>query len=450
MKISILTAGTRGDVEPCVALALGLLRAGHDVTVGADTNFRPFVTARGVGFVPVRADFQAFFASAEGQALMANNRPRLRLLRGLPESVLAVRQHMMEDAWQAVRDAEAVIYHPRVLGAYDAVEKRGVPAVLLEFLPLLAPTRQFPLPMVPYLRLGGLVNRLSYAAVRLAPVPYARIRNRWRARGLGLPPRPWYADDLTRRGRPLPVLYAFSPHVVPPPPEWRGRAEVTGYWFLDPPADWRPPPALTEFLAAGRPPLFVGFGSMVSPQPERVTAQIVAALKQAGQRAILASGWGGLAKVHEPPTLFQLDAVPHGWLFPRVAAVAHHGGMGTTAAGLRAGKPTLICPFFHDQPFWGKRIFDLGVGPRPIPQNRLSVDRLAEAFRALAADEGMRRRAAELGEKIRAEDGVGRAVAWVEAFLAKHVKAGSAPGPRGPQAVGGILPFARSGATWVG
>jgi sterol 3beta-glucosyltransferase len=439
MKLAILTAGTRGDVEPCVALALGLGRAGYDVTVGADPNFRSFVTSWGVGFAPIRADFQAFFASPEGKALMANNRPRLRLLRGMPPAVMTMRQHMLEDAWQAVRGADAVIYHPRVLGAYDAVEKRGVPAILLELLPLLAPTRAFPLPMVPHLRLGGLVNRLSYAAVHLAHLPYLGMRNRWRARALGLPPRPWYADDFTHRGRRLPILYAFSPHVVPPPAEWRGWALASGYWFLDSPTDWQPPPALAAFLAAGPPPLFVGFGSMVSPHPDRITAMIVAALKQAGQRAILASGWGGLAKVHEPGTLFQLDAVPHGWLFPRVAAVVHHGGMGTTAAGLRAGKPTLICPFFHDQPFWGKRIYDLGVGPHPIPQGRLSADRLAEAFRALATDEGMRHRAAQLGEKIRAEDGVGRAVAWIEALLTKL----SAARP------GGIRPSPKSGVPWA-
>jgi sterol 3beta-glucosyltransferase len=448
MKLAILTAGTRGDVEPCVALALGLQRAGREVTVGADPNFRSFVTSRGVGFSPVRADFQSFFASEEGKVLMSGDYVR-HVLHGVPPAIMAMRQYMLQDSWQAVCDADAVLYHPRVLGAYDAAEKRGIPAVLFEFLPLLAPTREFPHPMAPNLRLGGLINRLSYATVQLAHLPYLGIRNRWRARGLGLPPRPWYADDFTRRGRPMPILYAFSPNVVPPPPEWRGRALVTGYWFLDAPTDWRPSPELLAFLDAGPPPIFVGFGSMFIHNTERVTGMIVEALKKSGRRGILATGCGGLANVHEPGVVFEVESVPHGWLFPRVAGVVHHGGMGTTAAGLRAGKPTLICPFFHDQPFWGKRIFDLGAGPHPIRQHRLSVDRLTDAFRSMTTDERMCRRAAELGEKIGAEDGVGRAVAWMESFLAKHCKTGQALSRTGRQNAGGHGLGPRHGATWV-
>jgi sterol 3beta-glucosyltransferase len=434
MRLAILTAGTRGDVEPCLALALGLQRAGYDVTVAADPSFASFVTSRSVPFAPLRADFFALFHSERGKAVMAGKLPRL--LRGIAPEVLQMRQRMMEDAWAVLQDADAVIYHPRVLGAYDAAEKRGIPAVLADYLPGLVPTSRFPLPLCPRLGLGGLCNRLSYAAVHLAPLPFLRIRNRWRVRGLGLPPRPWFANDLRRNGRPLPVLYHFSRHVIDPSPEWRGRAEVTGFWFLDTPERWQPPAALAQFLAAGPPPVYVGFGSMVSHQAERVTAMVVEALRRCGLRGILMTGWGGLAKVPPSATLFPLESVPHGWLFPRVAAVVHHGGVGTTAAGLRAGKPTLVCPFFHDQPFWGGRVHELGVGPRPIGQGCLSVDGLAAAFGALAADEGMRHRAAELGEKIRAEDGVGRAVAWVEAFLAKHSKTRRAPGLRSLQAGG--------------
>jgi sterol 3beta-glucosyltransferase len=415
VKVAILTAGTRGDVEPCLALALGLGRAGYDVTLAADTNFEGFVTGQGVRFAPMRADFHAFFQSADGRALLA--RDHLRFLRGVSPSGLAMRQRMMEDAWEAARGADAVVYHPRVLGAYDAVQKLRVPAILVEFLPLLVPTRSFPFPLAPHLRLGGFVNRLSYAAVRLANLPYQDMRNRWRVRALGLPARPWFADDFRRGGRRLPVLYAFSPHVIPPPAEWRGRAEVTGSWFLDAPSDWRPPEDLAAFLAAGPPPVYVGFGSMVGPDAERVTATVVAALKKCGQRGILATGWGGLTRIHEPGTILQVESVPHGWLFPRVAAVVHHGGAGTTAAGLRAGKPTVICPFFHDQPFWGRVVWNLGVGPRPIPQAELSVDRLAEAIRAATGDDGMRQRAVALGEKVRSEDGVARAVEAIGAHL---------------------------------
>jgi sterol 3beta-glucosyltransferase len=417
MKLVILTAGTRGDVEPCLALALGLRRAGHDVTLAADAHFEAFVTGRDVRFAPIRADFLALFQSEEGKALLSGNLLR-QMLTGLPAKATAMRQRMMEDAWQAARGADAVLYHPRLLGAYDAVEKLGVPSVMVEFLPLLTPTREFSFPLVPGLRLGGLVNRFSYSAVRFAQVPFTGIRNRWRTRALGLPPRSWYADDFKRAGRRLPLLYAFSRHVIPPPADWPGPTEATGYWFLDLPTGWRPPEDLLAFLQAGPPPVCVGFGSMVSTDPRRMTEVVVAALRQTGQRGVLLTGWGGLGRTDLPETIFQMEAAPHGWLFPQSAAVVHHGGMGTTAAGLRAGRPTIICPFFHDQPFWGKVVHDLGVGPRPIPQKRLSADRLAEAIRVATTDEGMRQRAEALGAKIRSEDGVARAIEVIGTYLA--------------------------------
>jgi UDP:flavonoid glycosyltransferase YjiC (YdhE family) len=210
------------------------------------------------------------------------------------------------------------------------------------------------------------------------------------------------------------VLYGYSPAVIPKPPDWGEDTHVTGYWFLDPVEAWTPPAALVEFLEAGPPPVFVGFGSMSSRKPEETTALIVDALDRAGQRAILLSGWGGLEGARVPDTVFVVDAVPYSWLFPRVAAVVHHGGAGTTSAGLRAGVPSLVIPFFGDQPFWGRRVAALGVGPEPVPRRRLTAERLARALREAVTDEGMRQRAAELGARIRTEDGVGRAVAVLE------------------------------------
>jgi sterol 3beta-glucosyltransferase len=170
---------------------------------------------------------------------------------------------------------------------------------------------------------------------------------------------------------------------------------------------------LVEFLQAGPPPAYVGFGSMFMNGGRRKTEIILNALKLARQRAALATGWGELTAEDAPEGIFVLDAVPHDWLFPRVAAVVHHGGAGTTGAALRAGKPAVICPFVGDQPFWGRRVAALGAGPPPIPQRKLTAERLAAAIRSAVADGEMRQRAASLGEAIRAEDGVGRAVAMI-------------------------------------
>jgi UDP:flavonoid glycosyltransferase YjiC (YdhE family) len=202
--------------------------------------------------------------------------------------------------------------------------------------------------------------------------------------------------------------------VIPKPADWDGQMHVTGYWFLDPVDDWNPPADLLEFLQAGSPPVFIGFGSMSTRNPEETTHLILQALACTQQRAIMLSGWGGLHKANLPDTVYMLDSIPFSWLFPRVAVVVHHGGAGTTSAGLRAGVPSIIVPFFADQPYWGQRVADLRVGPAPIPRKKLTAERLAQAIQTAVTDQAMRQRAADLGVKIRAEDGIARAVEIVQ------------------------------------
>jgi UDP:flavonoid glycosyltransferase YjiC (YdhE family) len=158
---------------------------------------------------------------------------------------------------------------------------------------------------------------------------------------------------------------------------------------------------------------------MSSRNPEATANLIVDALARAGQRGIIHAGWGGLQRTELPGSVLMINGAPFSWLFPRVAAVVHHGGAGTTSAGLRAGVPSVVVPFFGDQPFWGQRVADLGVGPAPIPRKKLTAERLAEAIRTAVTDEAMRGRAAELGARIRAEDGVANAVAVVERVASK-------------------------------
>lgn len=250
---------------------------------------------------------------------------------------------------------------------------------------------------------------------------YRGVFNKWRNEVLELPPRSLMASPLMQSdGQPVPAMYCYSPHVLPRPDDWPRTTIVTGYWFLDRTSDWRPPTGLPEFLASGAPPVYVGFGSMAGRDPGRVTKIVLGALAKSGQRGVIASGWGGLKASKLPDEVFTIESAPHEWLLPRVAAVVHHGGAGTTAAGLHTGRPTVICPFFGDQPFWGRRVFELGLGPKPIPQKKLTVDNLASAIRAAVSEEAMRRGAADMGERIRAEDGVGRAVEFIEGIVASR------------------------------
>lgn len=413
-RILILTVGSRGDVQPYVALGRGLQAAGHAVTLATSEDFEGFVTGHGLAYARLRASFMQLLETDEGRAAFSGGSKL-----GLMKKVMPMLRNILDDAWDAAQGAEALVYHPKPLAGYHLAERLRIPAFVALPAPILTPTREFINPVLPQnLRLGGWFNRLSFAALTpLMTMPYRGLINTWRREKLGLPPRPALASEMVRDGRPVPVLYAFSPSVVPVPADWDPAVVATGFWFLDEGGQWQPPAALQRFLVSGPPPVYVGFGSMVGRDPAASARLAVAALQQAGVRGVLAAGAGGLAPADLPETVYALDSAPHAWLFPRMAAVVHHGGAGTTAAGLRAGRPTVVCPFFGDQGFWGHRVHALGAGPRPLPQKALSAEALAQAIRAAATDPALRAAAEKLGQQIRAEDGVARAVSVVERAL---------------------------------
>ncbi|MHB1355529.1 MAG: glycosyltransferase [Anaerolineae bacterium] len=416
MRIVIIASGSRGDVEPYVALGVGLQKAGHGVRLVTHENYQSFVTSYGLEFWPIAGNVQDIAGSPEMRALLDKGK------------FLAILSYMAKEAERgAVALSEAGLAACQgsdlILGGFGGLfigaalaEKFNIPLLLAYYIPF-TPTRAYPsftLPRTPSW-FGGALNRLSYHITRQVMWQSFRAADtRARKQVLGLPTAPMLGPYKALQQQHLPTIYGYSPSVIPPPSDWDADTHVTGYWFLDPPADWVAPQPLVDFLQAGPPPVYVGFGSMGNRNPEQTTALIVQALAQTRQRGIIQSGWSGLRAASLPDSVYMLDACPFAWLFPQVAAVVHHGGAGTTSAGLRAGVPAVVVPFFGDQPWWGQRVFDLGVGPQPIPQRKLSVERLAQAIHTAVTDQAMRQRAAELGAKIRAEDGVARAVEVVQ------------------------------------
>jgi sterol 3beta-glucosyltransferase len=290
-------------------------------------------------------------------------------------------------------------------------EKLQIPILEAHVFPY-TPTKAFPAVLFPpaLTKLGGLVNWLSHHLMKQIMWQSFRNADRLvRSQVLNLPPAPFFGPKKDAKLMPFPTLYGFSPSVIAKPADW-GNTVVTGAWFLEAEPDWTPPEGLVAFLAQGPAPVYIGFGSMGSRNPEETADLVLTAIAKTGQRAILQSGWGGLATENLPETVFIVNSVPHSWLFPQMAAIVHHGGAGTTAASLRAGVPSLVIPFFGDQPFWGHRVMKLGVGPAPIPRKQLTIDRLAQAIQTMVSDPGMRQKAAELGTKIQAEDGLARVV----------------------------------------
>ena len=285
-------------------------------------------------------------------------------------------------------------------------EKLGRPFVEAHLQPIGAPTGAYPGVLLAGLP-GWLGRPGRYLSHRLSDqgvwAPFRRAMAAARRDVLGLRGR--------SRGATGPVLYGFSRHVVPVPPGRRRQRIVTGYWTLPAGPDWTPPPGLDAFLSRPGPVVSIGFGSMAAGDPDATTALAVDAARRAGVRAVLLVGSGGLAAAPATDDVFAADAVPHDWLFPRVAAVVHHGGAGTTGAAIQAGVPAVVVPFTVDQPFWALRVAALGVGPAPVPQRRLTAERLGDALRESVRDGAMQSRARALGAAVRAEDGVAAAVA---------------------------------------
>jgi sterol 3beta-glucosyltransferase len=413
VNVAILTVGSRGDVQPFVALGVGLKDAGHEVILATGKGFEAFVSERGLRHAALDVDLLERMQSPEGKAALSGKN-----LPGTMKRLMPMFRRMLDGEWAASRGADAVVYHPKALGGYHIAEALGVPGFLAHPIPMFSPTRAFPNPVLPFENLGGFLNSLSYGAfLRLTTAPYHRTINRWRKQTLGLPPRRFLASDLELRGEPVRKLVCCSPHVVPPPSDWSHSTTVTGYWFLDGLTDWQPPARLAGFLEDGPPPVYVGFGSLAGWSPKEVVAAAMTALERSGQRGVLATGQGRVPS-GVPENVCVIESAPHDWLFPRMAAVVHHGGAGTTAEGLRAGKPTVICPSsLNDQLFWGRRVHALGAGPEPLPQRKLTAEALSPAIRAATTNGRMRERAATLGEKIRAENGVARAVETIESAV---------------------------------
>jgi sterol 3beta-glucosyltransferase len=415
VRIAIMAMGSRGDIQPYVALGRGLKAAGHLVRLITHENYAELVVAYGLEFCPVKGNVQEFMDSPETRKLLESG------------NFLAIHAHSSKAAQRAAidwakgasvacQDIELII--SGVGGLFLGValaEKFKLPLLQAYIFPF-TPTKAFPAILFPPFisKFGGYVNQLSHHLFRQIMWQGSRTGdNLARQQVLGLPKAPWrglYHSPVFSR---YPILYGFSGSVIHPPSDWR-NTHVTGYWFLDEIPNWNPPEALLNFLQSGKPPVFIGFGSMGSRNPEATADLVLDAIALTGQRAILQSGWGGLSKIDLPDTIFMVGSIPHSWIFPRVSAIVHHGGAGTTAAALRAGIPSIAIPFFGDQPFWGRRIAELGVGTAPIPRKQLTVKKLADAIHICLTDQSMRQRAAELGTKIRGEDGVAKVVAIIQ------------------------------------
>jgi sterol 3beta-glucosyltransferase len=410
VRVLIVTSGSTGDVAPYTGLGARLRDAGHEVTVAAHAAFAPVFAAVGLPFVPIPGDMRAILPQAHGQdGRTSGTSPRAlaRLLR-IARPVIAELGAGIVDAVAGTRpDAMLLSTLAAPLGyqvaeAYD-VRYAGV------FLQPIEATGDFGSVLLGGRSIGRWGNRLvTTAATTVSQTLYARPIAALRA-SLGLPQA---SIRTLRRAVRGPTFHGFSEAVVPRPADWPPPLEVVGYWWPARPLGWQPPPELESFLAAGPPPVFVGFGSMAPGHGDRLARPVLAALRGTGVRAVVQAGWSGL-RVPDDPAVLSIGEVPHDWLFPRMAAVVHHAGAGTTAAGLRAGIPAVAVPVLADQPFWARRLHALGAAPPPVPLSRLTAGRLTAALRAVLDDPHYAARAQALSARLAGEDGAARIIDWL-------------------------------------
>lgn len=411
LNIAILVVGTRGDVQPFLAMAKRLQEFGHRVRLATHANFRTFVRSAGVDFFPLGGDPRVLAGyMARNKGLIPSGPGEISIqrkqIKAIIESLLPACTDPDIETGVPFR-SQAIIANPPAYGHAHVAEALGVPIHIFFTMPW-TPTYEFPHPLARVPQSAG--YWLSYIIVDL--LIWWGIRsyiNDFRRRKLKLPPIAYFSTYHGSISH-LPTAYMWSPHLVPKPSDWGSLVDVVGYCLLNLGSKYQPQENFVQWIQRGPEPIYIGFGSMPLEDPKKTTEIILEALQDTGQRGIIDRGWGDLGKITEvPDNIFLLEDCPHDWLFPQCSAVVHHGGAGTTATGLKAGCPTTIVPFFGDQFFWGDRVQQKGLGPAPIPISQLTVENLSNAVRFMLQPE-VKSRAMELAKLIENEDGVAAAV----------------------------------------
>ncbi|KAH8645806.1 glycosyltransferase family 28 domain-containing protein [Xylariales sp. PMI_506] len=410
LKITCLTIGSRGDVQPYIALCKGLLAEGHQPRIATHAEFKGWIEGHGIEFAPVAGDPGELM-----RLCIENGTFTLAFLREANSTFRVWLEDLLGSAFDAVKGSDLLIESPSAMAGIHIAEALSIPYFRAFTMPWTR-TRAYPHAFVtPEHKMGGAYNYVTYVMFdNVFWKATAGQINKWRKTTLGLPPTTLEKLQPNK----VPFLYNFSPSVVAPPLDYSDWIRVTGYWFLDEGNDWTPPPDLRDFIEQarkdGKKLVYVGFGSIIVSDPAKMTQEVIDAVLKADVRCVLSKGWsdrmGGTSSAPEPtlpPEIFQIKSAPHDWLFAQMDAAAHHGGSGTTGASLRAGIPTIIRPFFGDQFFFGGRVEDLGVG---ICLKKWGAASFAKALWEACNSERMIVKARVLGESIRKDNGVDTAI----------------------------------------
>lgn len=401
MKIVVLTYGTDGDTRPLIALSHALMQSEHEVSLLGEARSLDLAHRLAVPAAPLAGDIRALFtrwsqSGARGTA------------KALVELTNANAVAWMAQTFEAAQGCDAIVVSGLTgFVGLSVAERLGVPAIGAGMIPL-TPSREFPSPFLPSAWVPERLNRASLVLTnQLLWLGLRKALNRARADVLGLPPK---AKLWTEH----PMLYGISPTLLPQPKDWPDNAVMCGQWVPPHGTDFIPPAELTQFLSGGPAPVYVGFGSMTGIDLPRMLETVIKALN--GRRAVVWPGWSDIGSMTLPNNVLRIDAMPHDWLFPRMAAVIHHGGSGTSHSAARAGKPSIVMPFAGDQSFWADRLYRLGVAAPAVSPARLNATVLDNAI-SFVEQPAVVDRAGVVGRAMVREDGLAAGVRMIEKLL---------------------------------
>ena len=376
--ITILCSGSRGDFQPYIALAVELKKMGKAVRITGSRSFESFIRRYGIDFYPIQADIESLNVDKNMLKDAQTSDNHLKMLLTF-NKMKKYGDFMTEEYYAACEGSDLIIYHPGVTIGYFAAKKLGIPSVLASPFPMHKTKEHTSVILYGRAKSSPLVNTVSYSILQgmLWLLSKGSVKGFWKRR-FGFAPDnfgcPYEGHDEKH-----PAVISCSNFVFKRPSDWNKNIHQSGYWFVEEQAEYIPSKELSAFLSSGEKPVYIGFGSVFNmDEKEKMSKLVIDALVKSGKRGIL----GSMGELHNlPKTVFAIDSIPHSWLFERVSAVCHHGGAGTTAAGFKAGVPSIIIPSSNDQFAWAHRAYDLGVGSKPIPMKKLTSDNLSEAIK---------------------------------------------------------------------
>jgi sterol 3beta-glucosyltransferase len=415
MKITFLTLGSRGDVQPYTALAKELIKNGHQAAICTGASFEKFIQENNIAFHEAEADLMGILESEEGKKIFNGGRFNLSKMLKFTKTVIGpAYRKSMDDFLEAARGSDLIVYHPKALGAADIAEYLNIPCICMPPVPIIYPITEIPnLAVSASKDFGPFLNKLTYKIAAFGESPFMKAINEFRNTSLKLPKRKVGERTYSIQGKPIPILYPISPFLFKEVESWKDRVFLTGFLFLEENQAVLGE-ELEDFLARGKRPIVISFSSMPLQDPDSFKDKLVKALKETNNRAVILTGASGM-HFEKDEDIFILVKASHRLLFKEAKGIIHHGGVGTMAEALLSGVPQLMIPFTADQPFWANRLHNQGYALSPITEKNSTVSALAHAFKEMENEKYIRN-AKTIQAVIETENGLKNAVKYIENF----------------------------------